>query len=241
MKKNLSDNIILITGASSGIGRGIARTLCHNGYKLILTSRSIEKLNQLKDELSDFSEKIHLIACDMTNSDDIEDLYKKTLEIGFVEYIISNAGLGRFESIDKMSIDDWDIQINTNLRPSFLIARLFVSQMKKNKRGHLVFINSVAGKYGHSFSNSTAYVSSKYALKGFADSLRTELREHNVKVSSIYPGAIDTEFWDAINVDFARDEMLSIDDLSETILHVIEAPNSSVIEDVVVRRTAGDF
>ena len=241
MKKNLSDNIILITGASSGIGRGIARTLCHNGYKLILTSRSIEKLNQLKDELSDFSEKIHLIACDMTNSDDIEDLYKKTLEIGFVEYIISNAGLGRFESIDKMSIDDWDIQINTNLRPSFLIARLFVSQMKKNKRGHLVFINSVAGKYGHSFLNSTAYVSSKYALKGFADSLRTELREHNVKVSSIYPGAIDTEFWDAINVDFPRDEMLSIDDLSETILHVIEAPNSSVIEDVVVRRTAGDF
>ena len=241
MKKNLSDNIILITGASSGIGRGIARTLCHNGYKLILTSRSIEKLNQLKDELSDFSEKIHLIVCDMTNSDDIEDLYKKTLEIGFVEYIISNAGLGRFESIDKMSIDDWDIQINTNLRPSFLLARLFVSQMKKNKRGHLVFINSVAGKYGHSFSNSTAYVSSKYALKGFADSLRTELREHNVKVSSIYPGAIDTEFWDAINVDFPRDEMLSIDDLSETILHVIEAPNSSVIEDVVVRRTAGDF
>ena len=241
MKKKLSDNIILITGASSGIGRGIARTLCHNGYKLILTSRSIEKLNQLKDELSDFSEKIHLIACDMTNSDDIEDLYKKTLEIGFVEYIISNAGLGRFESIDKMSIDDWDIQINTNLRPSFLIARLFVSQMKKNKRGHLVFINSVAGKYGHSFSNSTAYVSSKYALKGFADSLRTELREYNVKVSSIYPGAIDTEFWDAINVDFPRYEMLSIDDLSETILHVIEAPNSSVIEDVVVRRTAGDF
>ena len=241
MKKKLSDNIILITGASSGIGRGIARTLCHNGYKLILTSRSIEKLNQLKDELSDFSEKIHLIPCDLTNSDDIENLYKKTLEIGFVEYIISNAGLGRFESIDKMSIDDWDIQINTNLRPSFLIARLFVSQMKKNKRGHLVFINSVAGKYGHSFSNSTAYVSSKYALKGFADSLRTELRDYNVKVSSIYPGAIDTEFWDAINVDFPRHEMLSIDDLSETILHVIEAPNSSVIEDVVVRRTAGDF
>ena len=241
MKKNLSDNIILITGASSGIGRGIARTLCHNGYKLILTSRSIEKLNQLKDELSDFSEKIHLIACDLTNSDDIENLYKKTLEIGFVEYIISNAGLGRFESIDKMSIDDWDIQINTNLRPSFLLARLFVSQMKKNKRGHLVFINSVAGKYGHSFSNSTGYVSSKYALKGFADSLRTELRDYNVKVSSVYPGAIDTEFWDAINVDFARYEMLSIDDLSQTILHVIEAPNSSVIEDVVVRRTAGDF
>ena len=159
-------------------------------------------------------------------------------------YLASLQGGARvdgFSSIDKMSVDDWDIQINTNLRPSFLLTRLFVGQMKKNKTGHLVFINSVAGKYGHSFSNSTAYVSSKYALKGFADSLRTELRDYNVKVSSIYPGAIDTEFWDAINVDFPRDEMLSIDDLSQTILHVIEAPNSSVIEDVVVRRTAGDF
>mgnify|MGYP001502639426 CR=1 FL=1 len=241
MKKKLGDKIVLITGASSGIGRGVARTLCHDGYNLILTSRSTEKLNQLKNELSDFSEKIHLIACDLTNSHDVENLYKKTLEIGFVEYIISNAGLGRFSSIDQMSVEDWDVQINTNLRPSFLLTRLFVSKMKKNKTGHLVFINSVAGKYGHSFSNSTAYVSSKYALKGFADSLRTELRDYNVKVSSVYPGAIDTEFWDSINVDFPRNEMLSIDDLSETILHVIKAPNSSVIEDVVVRRTAGDF
>ena len=241
MNKELNDKLILITGASSGIGKGLAKRLCRNGYNLILTSRSNEKLSQLKDELSDFSEKIHLIACDLTNSNDIENLYKKTVAIGFVECIVSNAGLGRFSSIDKMSVDDWDIQINTNLRPSFLLARLFVGQMKKNKKGHLVFINSVAGKYGHSFPNSTAYVSSKYALKGFADSLRTELRDYNVKVSSIYPGAIDTEFWDAINVDFPRHEMLSIDDLSETILHVIEAPNSSVIEDVVVRRTAGDF
>ena len=74
--------------------------------------------------------------------------------------------------------------------------------MKKSKTGHFIFINSVAGKYGHSFSNSTAYVSSKYGLRGFADSLRTELRDYNIKVTSIYPGAIDTSFWDSINVDF---------------------------------------
>ena len=145
--------------------------------------------------------KIHLIVRG-SNSDDIETFIRKTVAIGFVECIVSNAGLGRFSSIDKMSVDDWDIQIQYYLRPSFLLARLFVGQMKKIKKGHLVFINSVGGKYGHSFSNSTAYVSSKYALKGFADSLRTELRDYNVKVSSIYPGAIDTEFWD-INVDFA--------------------------------------
>ena len=84
-------------------------------------------------------------------------------------------------------------------------------------------------------------MASKYGLKGFADTLRTELREFNIKVISIYPGAIDTNFWNTINVDFPRDEMLSPSDLSDTIFHAISAPNSSVLEDVVVRRTKGDF
>ena len=140
-----------------------------------------------------------------------------------------------------MSIDDWDEQINTNLRSSFLITRLFVNRMIEEKEGKFIFINSVAGKYGHSFSQSVGYVASKYGLRGFADTLRTELREYNIKVISIYPGAIDTSFWDKINVDFPRDEMLSSSDIAETIFHAITAPNLSVLEDVVVRRTAGDF
>jgi NAD(P)-dependent dehydrogenase (short-subunit alcohol dehydrogenase family) len=140
-----------------------------------------------------------------------------------------------------MEVRDWDLQIDTNLKASFLLTRHFVEEMKRNKQGKFIFINSVAGQYGHSFSNSTAYVASKYGLKGFADTLRTELREFNIKVTSVYPGAIDTNFWNSINVEFPRDEMLSVEDLAETILHTIEAPNSSVIEDVVVRRTAGDF
>ena len=140
-----------------------------------------------------------------------------------------------------MSIEDWDEQINTNLRSAFLTTRLFVKKMIEEKEGKFVFINSVAGKYGHSFSNSTAYVASKHGLRGFADSLRTELREHNIKVISVYPGAIDTNFWNSINVDFPRDEMLSSSDLAETIFHTITTPNSLVIEDIVVRRTKGDF
>ena len=235
------DKIILITGASSGIGRGLAKKLHKKGYQLVLVSRSKEKLNSIKKELSGNYEGIHLFPCDLTDSNQVNEMYSKTLDIGFINCVINNAGLGIFSTIDSMSIDDWDIQINTNLRSSFLLTRLFVGQMKKNKTGHFIFMNSVAGKYGHSFSNSTAYVSSKYGLRGFADSLRTELRDYNIKVTSIYPGAIDTSFWDSINVDFPRNEMLSIGDLSDTIIHSIEAPNSSVIEDVVVRRTAGDF
>ena len=237
----ISKNLVLVTGASSGIGEGISRKLCSHGYELVLTSRSEEKLLSMKNEYNEVGWKSHVIPCDLTNQDEVNYLYKECSKIGFVNCVISNAGVGKFSSVTKMKVQDWDLQINTNLRASFLLTRHFVKEMKKNKHGKFIFINSVAGKYGHSFSNSTAYVASKYGLKGFADTLRTELREFNIKVTSIYPGAIDTNFWNSINVEFPREEMLSAEDLAETILHAIKAPNSSVIEDVVVRRTAGDF
>jgi len=237
----MTKKLVLVTGASSGIGKEISKKLCSEGYEVILSSRSKEKLNILNDKLKQLGYKSHVIPCDVRSEEEIEKLYQKSNKIGFVDCIINNAGVGKFSSIEKMSIKDWDNQINTNLRSSFLVTRLFVNRMKKEKKGKIIFINSVAGKYGHSFSNSTGYVASKYGLKGFADTLRTELREYNIKVISIYPGAIDTNFWNSINVDFPRDEMLSCLDLAETIFHTITAPNSSVIEDVVVRRIAGDF
>ena len=237
----MTKKLVLVTGASSGIGKEISKKLCSEGYEVILSSRSKEKLNILNDKLKQLGYKSHVIPCDVRSEEEIEKLYQKSNKIGFVDCIINNAGVGKFSSIEKMSIKDWDNQINTNLRSSFLLTRLFVNRMKKEKKGKIIFINSVAGKYGHSFSNSTGYVASKYGLKGFADTLRTELREYNIKVFSIYPGAIDTNFWNSINVDFPRDEMLSCLDLAETIFHTITAPNSSVIEDVVVRRIAGDF
>ena len=233
--------LVLVTGASSGIGKGIARKLCSHGYELVLTSRSEEKLLSIKQEYDDMAWKSHIVPCDLTNELEVDNLYNECRKIGFVDCVISNAGVGFFSSIANMKVRDWDLQIDTNLKASFLLTRHFVKEMKSNKQGKFIFINSVAGQYGHSFSNSTAYVASKYGLKGFADSLRTELREFNIKVTSVFPGAIDTNFWNSINVEFPRDEMLSVEDLAETILHAIESPNSSVIEDVVVRRTAGDF
>ena len=237
----MCENIILVTGASSGIGKEISRKLCKEGYEVILTSRSKEKLNLLHDEFGELGYKSHIIPCDLRVEDEVNYLYEESIKLGFVGTVINNAGMGRFSSINKMSIEDWDEQINTNLRSAFLTTRLFVKKMIEEKEGKFVFINSVAGKYGHSFSNSTAYVASKHGLRGFADSLRTELREHNIKVISVYPGAIDTNFWNSINVDFPRDEMLSSSDLAETIFHTITTPNSLVIEDIVVRRTKGDF
>ena len=231
--------IVLVTGASSGIGAAISRKFSSQNYQVILSSRSKDKLNRLNKELSEFGYKSHVIPCDIRIEEDVKNLHKKCSKIGFVNCVINNAGFGRFSKIENVSTEEWDEQINTNLRGSFLVTREFVRDMINRKKGKILFINSVAGKYGYPFS--AAYVSSKFALKGLADSLRNELREYNIKVISIHPGAIDTNFWNNTGVDFPREEMLSSSDIADTVFHAVEAPNSSVLEEVVIRRTAGDF
>ena len=111
--------------------------------------------------------------------------------------------------------------------------------MIKRKTGNLVFINSVAGINAYPYSS--AYVASKFGLRGFTSSLREELREHNIKVISVHPGAIDTSFWNNVNVDFPKNEMLKSDDVADTIIHAILSPNNLVQEEIIIRRTAGDF
>lgn len=232
-------NIALVTGASSGIGAAISRKLATENYEVILSSRSADRLNSLHRELKELNCKTHVIPCDITNQKDIENLYSESCKIGFVNCIINNAGFGRFSKITDASIVDWNDQINVNLRGPFLIVKEFVKDMINKKDGKILFINSVAGKYGYPFSS--AYVSSKFGLKGFADSLRNELREHNIKIISVHPGAINTNFWDNINVDFPKEEMLSSEDVANTVFHALDAPDSVVLEEIIIRRTAGDF
>ena len=135
----------------------------------------------------------------------------------------------------KISSDEWDNQMNTNLRGAFLMTRYITESMINRKTGKLVFINSVAGITPYPYSS--AYVASKFGLRGFTSSLREELREHNIKVISVHPGAIDTPFWNNVNVDFPKDEMMSSDDVAESIVHAILAPNNVVQEEVVIRRS----
>ena len=126
-----------------------------------------------------------------------------------------------------------------NLRSAFVLSQAFIPNMKKNKYGNLVFINSVAGRHGYPFS--AGYVVSKFGLRGLAESLRNELREDNIKVTSVYPGAVDSLFWDNVNADFPRNEMMTSKEIAETVLFAIQKAGIGALEDVVIRRTKGDF
>ena len=119
------------------------------------------------------------------------------------------------------------------------MTKMIVDNFKTKKNGKIVFISSVAGL--QPYKNSTAYVASKYGLRGFASALREELREFNIKVITVFPGAVNTPIWDNKNMDELRDDMIQTDDLTETIIHAINAPNNCVTEEITIRRTSGDF
>ena len=234
IKKN-----VLITGASSGLGKEISICLARNGYHCILSSRNETLLGNVANQIRSENYKCTVVPADLTSEDSIENLYQSCQEIGFVEMIINNAGIGIFSKIEDASIVDFDKQISLNLRAPFILCKKFIPNMKSKSKGRIVFINSVAGKSGYPFSSS--YVSSKFGLRGLSESLREELRQDGIKVISIHPGAIDTAFWDKVNADFSRDEMLLSKNVANDIVNALESSGNSVIEEMVIRRNKGDF
>ena len=156
-----------------------------------------------------------------------------------ISILINNAGCGFFGSIESLSLKQWDQQFNVNIKAPFLISQMVIPKMKKKKKGNIVFMNSVAGK--QNFIYATGYVSSKFALRGFAGSLREELREFDIKVMSVFPGAINTPFWDKVEHSFNKEEMLDLNDCAEMIVENILSKGNLVVEDLLIRRLAGDF
>ena len=231
--------IAVVTGASSGLGKSISIKLSLNDYHVVLASRNLNRLNQIADIIKSKKGSCTVVQTDVTLPDSVHDLKKTVKELGTVSLLINNSGIGKFSKFSESTIEDWDLQLNTNLRGSYLVSRAFIKQMQENKNGSIVLINSVAGKFGYPYS--AAYVSSKFGLRGFAESFRNELREFNIKIISVFPGAINSSFWDKLNTKFPKHEMLNPDDVADSIIHAINAPGITTVEEFTIRRVGGDF
>ena len=231
--------IAIITGASTGIGKHLSYIFANNNYEVIIISRNKNKLIQVESEIKNDGFDCVSIVADISKPESINKIYNQIKDPKRIDVLINNAGLGIFNAIKNTSIEEWNLQIGTNLTGAFLMTKMIVNDMIKQKSGKIVFINSVAGINPYPYS--TAYVASKFGLRGFSASLREELREHNVKVISIHPGAIDTPFWENVNGEFPRDEMLKTKDVANSIFNAVNTPDNLVCEEIILRRTAGDF
>ncbi len=232
---DLTDAVAVVTGASSGLGTRFSESLIDRGATVCGLARSTDKLEALQDDLG---EAFRPISCDVRDEEQVAEAFDTVREeSGRIDVLLNNAGLGQFGPVDDLPIDEWDVQMDTNLRGVFLCTREAVPTMREQNEetgfgGHIVNIASIAGLLGN--PNLTAYNASKFGLRGFSESLMKEVRDDGIRVTCLYPGSIETNFFDVAGVDMT-DNPLQPEDVAATVMHVLESPTNHLISEVVMR------
>jgi NADP-dependent 3-hydroxy acid dehydrogenase YdfG len=241
------NRIALITGASSGIGEAIAILLAQNNFDLIITGRRKEKLKELLDKIQTVSQsKVFILNFDIRNLAENEDAINSIPnEWKKIDVLINNAGLAAgFSTIQDGLIDDWERMIDTNIKGLLYITRLVSNIMIENGKGHIINISSIAGKETYPMGN--VYCASKHAVQSLTKGMRLDLLKHGIKVSSVSPGAVETEFSVVrFHGDSERAKQvyngftpLNAADIAEAILFILTRPAHVNIDDILIMPTA---
>ncbi len=191
---DLKGRVAVITGASSGLGRQMARAFSKQGADLVVLARRMERLEELKKELEQYGGKVLPIKCDVTSSDDIDNAAKiAEQEFSKVDILVNCAGSSKDAGVLEMKDDEWDFTINTDLTSVFKMTRTFGSIMKKHKYGRIINIASIYGLVGNNEIPTIAYHASKGGVVNFTRAAAAELAKYNITVNCICPGYFYTE------------------------------------------------
>ncbi|MFN6513904.1 MAG: SDR family oxidoreductase [Nostoc sp. CreGUA01] len=192
---SLENQIVLITGASSGIGTACAKIFAGAGAKLILVARRLERLQQLADTLSqDFNTEVHLLELDVRDRSAVESAIS-TLPPSWsdIDILINNAGLSRgLDKLHEGSFTDWEDMIDTNIKGLLYLSRYVVPGMLSRSRGHVVNLGSIAGH--QTYPGGNVYCATKAAVRAISEGLKQDLLGTPVRVTSVDPGMVETEF-----------------------------------------------
>jgi serine 3-dehydrogenase len=192
---SVKDQIVLITGASSGIGEACARVFAQAGAKLILTARRQERLEQLADQLSKtYACELHLLPLDVSDRTQVQaTLESLPAPWQEVDILINNAGLSRgLDKVHEASIQDWEEMIDTNIKGLLYMTRSLVPGMVSRGKGHVINIGSIAGH--QTYPGGSVYCATKAAVKSISEGLKQDLLGTPVRVSSVDPGMVETDF-----------------------------------------------
>lgn len=212
----------LITGASKGIGRAIAKALASEGADLFLTSRDEKLLSELQKELGPTDSKVGFRAADLTSEKQLNKLFSSAIDfLGGIDILINNAGIGIQGNVVDIEISDWEKMYDLNLGAVFLLSRLAAKEMARQQSGYIINIGSGASQTP--IAGFAGYCATKYGLLGFSESLGLELREHNIKVSIVLPGSTATYFAGGTPVDkiAAKPGILRPEDIAVSVLYLL--------------------
>ncbi|NHM31830.1 SDR family oxidoreductase [Neobacillus terrae] len=229
----LKDQVAIITGASRGIGKEIARQLAEQGMKLVLAGSS-EEVHQTAEELKKTGfENIISIQSDVSREKDVQNLVDKTLAaFGQIDLLVNNAGVGFFKLTEEVSLDEWKKVFEVNVQGVFLGAKAVLPHMKKRKSGNIITISSDVGRY--TIPNGAAYTATKYAVQGFSGSLAQEVREFGIRVGTINPGMVDTYFAGSTQGIPEKEEWLKVEDIAKAVVYMASAPQYMVVDEIIL-------
>jgi uncharacterized protein len=194
--KDLVGKIVVITGASSGIGEAMAYEVAKRGGMPVLTARSYSKLVKIQEKIMEkYNVEAHVYCLDVSDERQINDVFANIVEnVGRIDVLVNNAGFGVFTSVEEMQLDEVKEMFSVNVVGLIACTQIALRYMKERGEGHIIQVASLAGKIAT--PKSSAYAATKHAVLGFTNALRMELANTNIHVTAINPGPIKTNFFD---------------------------------------------
>jgi len=220
----LKDKVIVIVGASGGIGAALTEKLAFTESRLVLAARDESRLNAIASQLST---EVLVVPTDITQKQQVNTLMEKTLaQFGQIDVLINAAGIGVLKPYSNIESADLDLMLDVNLKGSFYTTQLAAVHMQKRKSGHICNVVGILGK--HSMGMAAAYSASKFGVVGFSKSIAEEVKRFGIKLTLFYFGGIDSPFWDKIDLKVDRKKMLSCETAANAILYALSAEPQAV-------------
>jgi len=231
----LDGKLAVVTGASRGIGKGIALRFAQEGADTTIFSRSGDDLDQLARQLQRFDSDVLVVEGDVSQESDVKRLARKTIDaFGQVDVLVNNAGIlpeSARVGIEETSREDWEKVITIDLTGMFLCTKHFLGPMKQRRQGHIINIASMSGKTAENGLISS-YRAAKHGVMGFSKTLAKDVKDHGIAVSVICPGDVDTTLIPGRHEH--RDQMLKPADIAEVALFLVTRPSRVAIPEVMV-------
>jgi 3-oxoacyl-[acyl-carrier protein] reductase len=235
MDKLLQNKTAIVTGAGRGIGRCISGALADAGARVVLTARTRPQIEETAARIRDNGGDAAAICADLTKENDIRDLFRSMDKLSdHLDVLVNNAGIGTFGPVRDFPVNDWDRIMSVNARGTFLCCQEAMKRMVPRKSGYIINIASVVGFKG--YINQSAYGASKHAIMGLTKTLAIEAQEHNIRVSAILPGGVDTGLIGDARPDLDRSSLMQPEDIAQTVLYLLSLSDRAAIDQIYIRR-----
>ena len=246
---SIEGKVVIITGASSGIGEATAKELGANGAKLVLAARREDRLQSLQNNLKKEGIDVAYTTADVTSNEEMEQLAQFTLDkYGQIDVIINNAGLMPLANLNKKKVDEWNTMIDVNIKGVLYGIGAVLPHMRERKSGHIINISSVAGH--EVMPGGAVYCGTKFAVRAITEGLRKEeaAEGNNIRTTIISPGAVQTELTNHISdsdakqgADALYEVAISPDSIARAIRHTISEPDDVATNEIIIRPTAQEL